>query len=80
MATAPVTKDSHLYLVDASAYIFRAFHALPPLTRSSDGLPIGAVSGFCNMLFKLLEDLKGEERPTRSRPSPHGPRSRMSRA
>ena len=64
MATAPVTKDSHLYLVDASAYIFRAFHALPPLTRSSDGLPIGAVSGFCNMLFKLLEDLKGEERPT----------------
>jgi DNA polymerase-1 len=64
MATAPVTKDSHLYLVDASAYIFRAFHALPPLTRSSDGLPIGAVSGFCNMLFKLLEDLKGDERPT----------------
>ncbi len=64
MATAPVTKDSHLYLVDASAYIFRAFHALPPLTRQSDGLPIGAVSGFCNMLFKLLEDLKGPERPT----------------
>ena len=64
MATAPVTKDSHLYLVDASAYIFRAFHALPPLTRASDGLPIGAVSGFCNMLFKLLEDLKGDDRPT----------------
>ncbi|MEZ5945696.1 MAG: DNA polymerase I [Hyphomonas sp.] len=64
MANAPVTKDSHLYLVDASAYIFRAFHALPPLTRASDGLPIGAVSGFCNMLFKLLEDLKGDERPT----------------
>ena len=64
MATAPVTQDSHLYLVDASAYIFRAFHALPPLTRASDGLPIGAVSGFCNMLFKLLEDLKGDERPT----------------
>ena len=64
MATAPVTKDSHLYLVDASAYIFRAFHALPPLTRQSDGLPIGAVSGFCNMLFKLLEDLKGPDRPT----------------
>lgn len=64
MATAPVTKDSHLYLVDASAYIFRAFHALPPLTRASDGLPIGAVSGFCNMLFKLLEEVKGPERPT----------------
>ena len=64
MATAPVTQDSHLYLVDASAYIFRAFHALPPLTRASDGLPIGAVSGFCNMLFKLLEDLKGPDRPT----------------
>lgn len=64
MATAPVNKDSHLYLVDASAYIFRAFHALPPLTRASDDLPIGAVSGFCNMLFKLLEDLKGDERPT----------------
>lgn len=64
MATAPVTEDSHLYLVDASAYIFRAYHALPPLTRQSDGLPIGAVSGFCNMLFKLLEDLKGPERPT----------------
>ncbi len=64
MATAPVNKDSHLYLVDASAYIFRAFHALPPLTRARDDLPIGAVSGFCNMLFKLLEDLKGDERPT----------------
>ena len=64
MATAPVTQDSHLYLIDASAYIFRAFHALPPLTRQSDGLPVGAVAGFCNMLFKLLEDLKGKERPT----------------
>jgi len=64
MATAAVTETSHLYLIDASAYIFRAFHALPPLTRQSDGLPIGAVSGFCNMLFKLLEDLKGPERPT----------------
>jgi len=64
MATAPVTDKSHLYLIDASAYIFRAFHALPPLTRQSDGLPIGAVSGFCNMLYKLLEDLKGPERPT----------------
>lgn len=64
MPRAPITPDSHLYLIDASAYIFRAYHALPPLTRASDGLPIGAVSGFCNMLWKLLEDLKGPERPT----------------
>ena len=64
MPSAKLNKDSHLYLIDASAYIFRAFHALPPLTRASDGLPIGAVSGFCNMLWKLLEDLKGDERPT----------------
>ncbi len=64
MPRAEIDKKSHLYLIDASAYIFRAFHALPPLTRASDGLPVGAVSGFCNMLFKLLEDLKGPERPT----------------
>ncbi len=64
MPSAPLNADSHLYLIDASAYIFRAYHALPPLTRPSDGLPVGAVSGFCNMLFKLLEDLKGDERPT----------------
>ena len=44
----------HLFLVDGSGFIFRAFHALPPLTRKSDGLPVGAVSGFCNMLWKLL--------------------------
>ena len=62
--TAPVTEDSHVYLIDASGYIFRAFHALPPLTRPSDGLPVGAIQGFCNMLWKLLEDLKGPERPT----------------
>jgi DNA polymerase-1 len=62
--TRPVDETSHLYLVDASGYIFRAFHALPPLTRKSDGLPIGAVSGFCNMLWKLLEDLKADEEPT----------------
>ncbi|MDZ4760033.1 MAG: DNA polymerase I [Alphaproteobacteria bacterium] len=59
-----VDATSHLYLVDASGYIFRAFHALPPLTRKSDGLPIGAVSGFCNMLWKLLEDLKAGDQPT----------------
>jgi DNA polymerase I len=51
-------KDDHLFLVDGSAYIFRAFHALPPLTRKSDGLPIGAVAGFCNMLWKLLRDAR----------------------
>lgn len=56
--TRELNEDSHLYLVDASGYIFRAFHALPPLTRKSDGLPVGAVSGFCNMLFKLLAESK----------------------
>jgi DNA polymerase-1 len=47
-------KGDHLFLVDGSGFIFRAFHALPPLTRKTDGLPVGAVSGFCNMLWKLL--------------------------
>jgi DNA polymerase-1 len=47
-----------LYLVDGSGFIFRAFHALPPLTRKSDGLPVGAVAGFCNMLWKLMVDMK----------------------
>jgi DNA polymerase-1 len=47
-----------LYIVDGSGFIFRAFHALPPLTRKTDGLPVGAVSGFCNMLWKLLVDMK----------------------
>jgi DNA polymerase-1 len=55
----------HLVLVDGSTFIFRAYHALPPLTRKSDGLPVGCVSGFCNMLFKLVtEDLKGDNAPT----------------
>ena len=63
-ATTPISDESHLYLIDASGYIFRAYHALPPLTRPSDGLPVGAVQGFCNMLWKLLEDLKGKDRPT----------------
>ncbi|MDB5420333.1 MAG: polymerase, partial [Brevundimonas sp.] len=53
-----------LYLIDASAYIFRAYHALPPLTRKSDGLPVGAVQGYCNMLWKLLQDMKGADGPT----------------
>jgi len=52
----------HLVLVDGSSFIFRAYHALPPLSRKSDGLPVGALSGFCNMLYKLTEDFKvGEE-------------------
>ncbi|CAN5254751.1 DNA polymerase I [soil metagenome] len=54
----------HLYLIDGSGYIFRAYHALPPLTRKSDGLPVGAVQGFCNMLWKLLKDMKAGEKPT----------------
>ncbi len=60
----PVIKGSHVYLVDGSGYIFRAFHALPPLTRPSDGLPVGAVHGFCQMLWKLLGDSKLADRPT----------------
>src|ERR1700744_4024093 len=64
--TQPVEVDPNtpmrLYLVDGSGYIFRAFHALPPLTRKSDGLPVGAVQGFCNMLWKLICDTKdGDE-------------------
>ena len=51
-------RPGHLFLIDGSAYIFRAYHALPPLTRKSDGLPIGAVSGFCNMLSKLVDDVR----------------------
>ncbi|MCB1490632.1 MAG: DNA polymerase I, partial [Rhodobiaceae bacterium] len=54
--TETLKKGDHLILVDGSTYIFRAYHALPPLTRKSDGLPVGAVSGFCNMLWKLLQD------------------------
>ncbi|WHZ35341.1 DNA polymerase I [Sagittula sp. MA-2] len=57
-------KGCHLHLIDGSAYIFRAFHALPPLTRKSDGLPIGAVSGFCNMLHRYVEDNHGPDAPT----------------
>jgi DNA polymerase-1 len=49
-----------LYLIDGSGFIFRAFHALPPLTRKSDGLPVGAVAGFCNMLWKLLVDMRAQ--------------------
>ncbi len=56
-----IKNTDHFYLIDGSGYIFRAYYALPPLTRKSDGLPTGAVSGFCNMLFKLLEDAKSNE-------------------
>lgn len=57
-------KGCHLHLIDGSAYIFRAYHALPPLTRKSDGLPIGAVAGFCNMLWSQLANNKGSDAPT----------------
>ena len=56
-----IKKTDHFYLIDGSGYIFRAYYALPPLTRKSDGMPTGAVSGFCNMLFKLLEDSKSKD-------------------
>ena len=62
-----IKKTDHYYLIDGSGYIFRAYYALPPLTRKSDGLPTGAVSGFCSMLYKLLEDTKSadnEDKPT----------------
>ncbi|RVV97031.1 DNA polymerase I [Mesobaculum littorinae] len=57
-------KGHHLHLVDGSAFIFRAYHALPPLTRKSDGLPVGAVSGFVNMIWKMIEDNRGPDAPT----------------
>jgi DNA polymerase I len=60
----PIVKGSHVYLIDGSGFIFRAFHALPPLTRPSDGLPVGAVHGFCTMLWKLLQESKASEAPT----------------
>ena len=62
--SAALKKGDHLYLIDGSGYLFRAYHALPPLSRKSDGLPTGAVSGYCNMLWKLLEDMKDGDRPT----------------
>src|SRR6516225_8200384 len=68
-AAAPVQgrlprKGDHVFLVDGSSYIFRAYHALPPLTRKSDGLQVNAVLGFCNMLWKLLRDMRPDEKPT----------------
>ena len=68
-AVAPVTSrplkaGDHLFLVDGSGYIYRAYHALPPLTRKSDGLQVNAVLGFCNMLWKLLREMPPDNRPT----------------
>ena len=60
----PLKPKDHVFLVDGSGYIFRAYHALPPLTRKSDGLQVNAVLGFCNMLWKLLQDMKPEDKPT----------------
>ena len=62
--TKPLKAGDHVFLVDGSGYIFRAYHALPPLTRKSDGLQVNAVLGFCNMLWKLMRDMKPEEKPT----------------
>jgi DNA polymerase I len=64
IAAKPVKKGDHVFLVDGSGYIFRAYHALPPINRKSDGLQLNAVFGFCNMLWKLLRDMKPEEKPT----------------
>ncbi len=61
---AGLKKGDHVFLVDGSGYIFRAYHALPPITRRTDGLQLNAVYGFCGMLLKLLRDMKPEERPT----------------
>src|SRR5205809_5310176 len=63
LARAP-KKGDHVFLVDGSSYVFRAYHALPPLNRKSDGLQVNAVLGFCNMLWKLLREMTPQERPT----------------
>src|SRR3569832_1608202 len=60
----PVKKGDHVFLVDGSSYIFRAYHALPPRSRKSDGLQVNAVLGFCNMLWKLLREMPEDNRPT----------------
>src|SRR6202453_3751173 len=64
VAVKALAKGDHVFLVDGSSYIFRAYHALPPLTRKSDGLQVNAVLGFCNMLWKLLRDRPEDNRPT----------------
>ncbi len=63
-AVKALKKGDHVFLVDGSSYIFRAYHALPPLNRKSDGLQVNAVLGFCNMLWKLLRDMPEDNRPT----------------
>ncbi len=63
-ASRPLKAGDHLFLVDGSGYIYRAYHALPPLTRKSDGLQVNAVLGFCNMLWKLLREMPPDNRPT----------------
>ncbi len=70
-----VKSGDHLYLVDGSGYIFRAYHALPPLTRKSDGLPIGAAHGFCAMLHKLLREFRAACAPAISPSSSTSPKS-----
>ena len=67
-----IQKTDHFYLIDGSGYIFRAYYALPPLSRKSDGLPTGAVSGFCSMLFKLLEDSKSVQNLQKPLTAPTG--------
>lgn len=62
--TATDGKPKRLVLIDGSGYIFRAYHGLPPLTRKSDGLPVGAISGFCNMLYKLIKENRGDDAPS----------------
>ncbi|WP_430649484.1 5'-3' exonuclease H3TH domain-containing protein [Bradyrhizobium uaiense] len=64
VAAKAAAKGDHIFLVDGSGYIFRAYHALPPLNRKSDGLQVNAVLGFCNMLWKLLRDMPDDNRPT----------------
>jgi len=64
VAVKAPTKGDHVFLVDGSSYIFRAYHALPPLNRKSDGLQVNAVLGFCNMLWKLLREMPPDNRPT----------------
>jgi DNA polymerase-1 len=63
-AAPSLKKGDHVFLVDGSGYIFRAYHALPPINRKSDGLQLNAVFGFCNMLWKLLRDMKDDDKPT----------------
>src|SRR5712671_452455 len=64
VAVKAPAKGDHVFLVDGSSYIFRAYHALPPLNRKSDGLQVNAVLGFCNMLWKLLREMPPDNQPT----------------